>query len=448
MVRLLYLSKAISKLLSLSLGAILFTAQVTVADPLTGLLPGRKALLPGRTSARNHGITGSYTKMSIFLAERPRLEGRGGFTSELQQKIEKGRARRKTVQEKISRGKQSIRKLETEEAAVMGELERLNLLLNQSRQRQKEILSEIEQIRPKIDTLNTKRQTLVKEIKRLETYAAGRLAACYKLGQLGIVPILFSAESFFDLWQRRDALARILANDAKVWDNLQNQKECLDTVSQRLAAEKLKQDRLWVRLKEEERAIAEKRIQRAELLAQIRTQKDLALASIASLKRAAKELDEAIRSLERKARPPSDSAMAEPGAFLALKGSLSMPVSGELVGRFGLYVDKGHYNIRSFKRGINIRADPGTPVRAVCNGQVIYADWFRGYGNIIVIDHGEHYYTLSAQLEQLFKKTGDTVQSREVIGTAGDTGTVSGPGLYFEIRHHGKPLNPLLWFKK
>jgi len=370
------------------------------------------------------------------------------LAGELQQRIERDRAQMKTVQEKISRSKQRIRNLEAEEAAVVGELDWLNFQLNQSRRRLREILSEMEQIRAKIDTLKSKRQRLVQEIRRLETYAAARLVACYKLGELGVAPILFSAESFSDLWQRRDALERILAKDAKAWDNLQNQRERLDRVSERLAAEKLKQDRLCTRLKEEERAIAEKRIQRTNLLAQIRTQKNLTLASIASLKMAAKELDEAIRSLERKDRPPSDSAVLEPGAFPALKGSLSMPVSGELVALFGPYVNEKHYNIKNFRRGVNIKADLGTPVRAICNGQVIYADWFKGYGNIIIIDHGKHYYTLSAQLEQLFKKTGETVQTWEVIGTAGDTGPVNGPGLYFEIRHHGKPLDPLLWFKK
>ncbi len=121
---------------------------------------------------------------------------------------------------------------------------------------------------------------------------------------------------------------------------------------------------------------------------------------------------------------------------------------GTLVGLFGPYVDENHYNIKSFRNGVNIGADLRSPVRAVCGGQIVYADWFRGYGNIVIIDHGEHYYTLSAQLEEPFKKSGDTVGAGEVIGTVGDTGTLIGPGLYFEIRHHGKPMDPVIWFKR
>ncbi|NVM20648.1 MAG: peptidoglycan DD-metalloendopeptidase family protein [Desulfobacterales bacterium] len=384
--------------------------------------------------------------VAIFLAAH--VLAADTLPGQLQQRIKRDRAKMKTVQKEISRGKQRVHKLKAEEATVVGGFERLNLQLNRSRKRQREILSEIEQIRARVDTLGCNREGIAQEIRRLETYAAGRLVAYYKLGGLGVAPILFSAESFFDLWQRRDTLERILADDARVWDNLQNQMERLDRVSEMLADEELKQKRLLASLKKEERAIAKKRTQRAWLLTQIRNQKDLALASVASLKKAAKELDEAIRSLERKPRPPSDRAAPKPGVFLALKGTLSMPVSGDLVGLFGPYVSEKHYNIKNFRKGVNFRANLGTPVRAVCNGQVIYADWFTGYGNIIIIDHGGHYYTLSAQLEQLFKKPGDTVRDREVIGTAGDTGTVNGRGLYFEIRHYGKPLDPVQWFKK
>ena len=115
---------------------------------------------------------------------------------------------------------------------------------------------------------------------------------------------------------------------------------------------------------------------------------------------------------------------------------------------FGYRRDQGAYNVTSFHSGVNIMADLGAPVRALCDGQVIYASWFKGYGNMMIIDHGEHYYTLSAQLEQLLKERGDMVQTGEVVGTVGDTATLSGPGLYFEIRHYGKPLDPVLWFKK
>jgi septal ring factor EnvC (AmiA/AmiB activator) len=76
---------------------------------------------------------------------------------------------------------------------------------------------------------------------------------------------------------------------------------------------------------------------------------------------------------------------------------------------------------------------------------VIYADWFRGYGNLMIIDHGNDFCTIYAHAEEIFKSEGDSVDTDEVIGTVGDTGSLAGTKLYFEIRHKGKPIDPLAW---
>ncbi len=111
-------------------------------------------------------------------------------------------------------------------------------------------------------------------------------------------------------------------------------------------------------------------------------------------------------------------------------------------------MNKGPYNTKNFRSGVKIKADLDSPVRAVFDGQVIYASWFKGYGNMMIIDHGEHYYTLFAHLDQLLMEKGASVETGNIVGTVGDTAALGSPGLYFEIRHYGKPLNPVSWFKK
>ena len=101
-----------------------------------------------------------------------------------------------------------------------------------------------------------------------------------------------------------------------------------------------------------------------------------------------------------------------------------------------------------FQKGIEISAKQGKEIKAIYGGKVLYADWFKGYGNIVIIDHGDSYYSLSAHLSKILKRTGDRVEAGEVIALAGDTGSLKGPCLYFELRHHGKPLNPLHWLRK
>ena len=78
----------------------------------------------------------------------------------------------------------------------------------------------------------------------------------------------------------------------------------------------------------------------------------------------------------------------------------------------------------------------------------MFAQWLKGYGNLMIINHGNNYYTLYAHVEEMYKKKGEQVDIGEIIGTAGDTGSIKGPCLHFEVRHHGKPVDPLKWLKK
>ncbi len=385
--------------------------------------------------------------LPVFLLSG-RLVMAGPPAGEVQQKLKQERAHMKTVQKSISRAEQSMVKIRADETSVIQNVERLNVRLNQSLARGRKLRSEIDRLENRVRTLQSDRQALVQEMQGLKAHAMRRLVAYYKLSRLGVAPVLFSAESFFDLRQRQGALQRILAGDADLLDKFQVEKERLASLSKTVTAQQAHHDSLLLECKEKARSITEERGKRAKLLAKIQADKRSTLAAIASFRQTAKGLDETIRSLE--SRPPLPLALTrpQPGGFLALKGSLPMPVQGKVVLPFGYHTDKEHYRVRSFRSGVNIIADLGTPVRALCQGQVIYASWFKGYGNMMIIDHGDHYYTLSAQLEQVFKEKGDTVGAGEIVGTVGDTATLGGPGLYFEIRHYGKPVNPVLWFKK
>jgi len=128
------------------------------------------------------------------------------------------------------------------------------------------------------------------------------------------------------------------------------------------------------------------------------------------------------------------------------KGKLLFPLSGKIISYYGNRTDP-QLNTVIFQKGIEISAKQGQEVRAIYEGTVLYADWFKGYGNIIIIDHGGSYYSLSAHVSKLFKSVGERVEAGEVIALAGDTGSLKGNCLYFELRHHGKPLNPLKWLQ-
>ena len=146
-----------------------------------------------------------------------------------------------------------------------------------------------------------------------------------------------------------------------------------------------------------------------------------------------------VERVERVERVPEPTMLAQ--AFSKLRGRLALPVRGELAGRFGSpRSDSG-----LTWKGLLLAAKPGEPVRAVAAGRVVFADWLRGFGNMLIIDHGEGYMSLYGYNETLLKRVGDEVGTGDTVSTVGNSGGGGDSGLYFELRHQGKPFDPLSW---
>ncbi len=181
------------------------------------------------------------------------------------------------------------------------------------------------------------------------------------------------------------------------------------------------------------------RRQRGHVLASLEKQSSDRNATLKRLQQQQNQLEKLLRDLSRAIEAaPYDSN----DAFARLRGKLSWPVSGHVETAFGDTIAGG---MRS--NGIVIAADRGTPVIAVNEGRVIYADWLPGRGLLIIVDHGNGYMSLYGHNEQLFKQAGATVRAGETIAAAGDSGGRSSSGLYFEIRRAGKPVDPRPWFR-
>ncbi|MBV8465117.1 MAG: peptidoglycan DD-metalloendopeptidase family protein [Burkholderiales bacterium] len=128
--------------------------------------------------------------------------------------------------------------------------------------------------------------------------------------------------------------------------------------------------------------------------------------------------------------------------FADLKGDLHLPARGDVIGKFGAARSEG-----MTWKGIFIKAGNGQPVKAVASGRVVFADWLRGFGNMIIVDHGSGYMSLYGTAETLLRKVGDPVKAGEDIATCGNSGGNAETGIYFELRHLGKPVDPLAWAK-
>jgi septal ring factor EnvC (AmiA/AmiB activator) len=168
--------------------------------------------------------------------------------------------------------------------------------------------------------------------------------------------------------------------------------------------------------------------------------------------RLAKLVEELARALAAKPKESSKSkgrtvdqvadASLAAKAFGTLKGRLKLPVRGEIANRFGAPREEGG----ATWKGLFIRAGTGETVRAVADGRVVYADWLRGFGNLLILDHGGRYMSLYAYNEGLLRQLGDSVRSGDPISHVGQSGGSSGEsGLYFELRHDGRAFDPLRW---
>ncbi len=131
------------------------------------------------------------------------------------------------------------------------------------------------------------------------------------------------------------------------------------------------------------------------------------------------------------------------GAFAALRGKLSLPVRGEIASRFGKARPEGG----ATWKGLFIRATEGAEVKAVAAGEVVFADWLRGFGNLMVVDHGDDFLSVYGNNQSLLKETGQRVAPGEVVATVGSTGGNPESGLYFELRHQGQAFDPIRWVR-
>jgi septal ring factor EnvC (AmiA/AmiB activator) len=205
----------------------------------------------------------------------------------------------------------------------------------------------------------------------------------------------------------------------------------------------------------QKKLLEQEEISYRELLTSISKEVDLGRRKISTLKRDEERLSLLVEKIgKHKLRSHKDRSttlsnnslpdtLVERKEFSSLKGLLSLPIRGEIVNRFGGPRSNGGITWK----GLFIRSTIGMNVKAIAYGQVVFADWLRGFGNILIVDHGNGYMSLYGNNHILAKKVGDTIHSGDTIAIVGNSGGNPDSGLYFELRHKGKPFDPLKWVK-
>ena len=201
-------------------------------------------------------------------------------------------------------------------------------------------------------------------------------------------------------------------------------------------------------LKKAEEAQKKKKKEKEILLVKVRQNKVLYEKKIRELEENARRLTRLLKETEKRQTRTGRTDVSLPeGGFTKMKGTLVWPVSGRVVSHYGTQKDPV-FDIPVFRSGIHINAAPGAEVKASAEGKVVYANYFKGYQNLVIISHGEGYYTVYGNLGSITVKEGAYVKGGQVIGTVADNSNIGTPAVYFEVRYRGKPLNPEQWLKR
>ena len=215
--------------------------------------------------------------------------------------------------------------------------------------------------------------------------------------------------------QQSEALAAVQAEQQAQREKIEREKQTRRDVLQKVARQIESQRHEISKLKRDEQRLARLVEQISQMIARSRAE------------------------TPRNERLPDSST--DGSAFTELKGKLSLPVRGELKGRFGSPRADGGLSWK----GVFIASQPNQEVRAIAAGRVVFADWLRGFGNLLIIDHGGGYMSLYGNNESLFKQVGQAAKGGETIAAVGNSGGNTDYGLYFEMRHQGKAFDPLSW---
>lgn len=373
-----------------------------------------------------------FVALVVLMAPAARSEGPSGDIEGAKEKLE-------NIQKRMGTAQERIKESEKRERSILGSIEALDREIGSARRKIRDLNTRERDLKEGISASESR----IRDIRRQREKTAGwlslRSAALYKAGRLSYLRIILNSTGIEDL-QRRSYYLKMLAESDSELFNLST--ELYKSQQSQVEALKSAKDQLISTRRDQEESLAvlaRKKREKDLILAAARDQKDKNATLLRELESSASHLEKMLSALELQAKTGES-------AFATLKGSLKKPVSGKVVRSFGRN-RTGRFNTYTISNGVTIQSAEGTPIRSVYSGKVIFADWFSGYGRIIILDHGGGYYTLYGHLSELKVAAGDEIEADRIIGLVGDSGSLEGPALYFEIRLHGKPVNPSPWFK-
>ncbi len=348
-----------------------------------------------------------------------------------QQRLDRVRDRRAALEKELAR-------MRGEEKSLLGEVEQLELELRLRSDELTEIQLTLRKTRAELDAAVARVARLELSLASARPALAAHARALYKLGDMSYLRLLLSIDKPSDFFRGYRFVSTLARNDnARV---AAFRRDLAALAAEKAALEQRTRESIELRnrLVTARRSLDTQRARKTELLTSLVEKKETNAAYVEELSQAEGRLQQMLSGLAG-----GDTVAVPMGAF---RGGLPWPVEGKVLAGFGRRKHP-RFDTYTIHNGLEIEAAPGTPVRAVHEGTVVFADRFRGYGLLVVVDHGGKHHSLYGHLGEAPVVPGQPVGAGAVLGTAGDGGG-EGPGLYFEMRYQGRAEDPADWLKR
>ncbi len=266
-----------------------------------------------------------------------------------------------------------------------------------------------------------------------------RIRAIHKQPMGARLAMLGGTRSLQDFLQSNRLLRQVAKYDRRILSEFKQQRQRLQSAEEKLSQQKQRMQRIVGDSKLARDSIAKRRQEKVQFLNDVDSSESLKSLSRQQKAQARRALGVMVSRLKPRGELRS--------AFAANRGRLPWPVSGKISARFGEQIEMAHGTTITHN-GWDLRAASGTPVQIVAAGKVVFAGWLESYGQVVIVDHGEGYHSIYAHLGVLLASKDLHIIEGTQIGTTGDTGSLRGTVLYFELRHNGTPVDPLRWLRQ
>ena len=322
--------------------------------------------------------------------------------------------------------------------AIQVDLDAANARLKDIQNQQAQINAQIKQTQEEI---RKAQEHLLQHQKVLNQ----RVRSIYMHGQLNYLEVITGAKSFSDFANRLELLKRVIRSDYNLILEIQNQKAQIEAKEEQLEKDKARLDALAQEAQKAQSQIAAKKAEQQKVLDDAKDNKAAAAQMeqdlIAESKRVHNLIQERLRQQEA-ARQAASQSGGEAPSYTQGRGVLSWPCNGPITSPYGYRVHP-IFGTTIYHSGIDIGVDYGTPIHAADSGTVIYVGWISGYGNAVIIDHGNGMQTLYGHNQSLNVSEGQSVSKGQVIAFAGSTGNSTGPHCHFEVQVNGSAVDPM-----